>query len=218
MPASHRHIRIGLIVEDKHSDAYRVLTQKIFPERVRGYPIRKNKTIPASPRLRSWIEQVRDKYDFVFVLVDADTPLHRRSPTYFTDLRRICDEAGAALLIVKIELESWLLADVDSIARWKKSSQSLRPYPDTTHSPQDPKSEIVSLINRLNPGRQRRRTRTYNPQWTAEIAQALSLNEETRRRNKSLKCFYDLVRGCGGQHGQAYFDAYPHQAHCNTVD
>ncbi|MCP4369488.1 MAG: DUF4276 family protein [Deltaproteobacteria bacterium] len=218
MPNITKHIRIGLIVEDRYSNAYRELTQKICLNRVRGYPLKKNKTIPATRKLRAWIETVRDKYDFVFVLVDLDTPMHRKDPEYFRRLQTICEQEGAALLIVKIELESWLLADVESIARWQKANRSLSNYHNTARNPLDPKTEIVKLVNLINHHKGRRKIRTFNPQWTGEIAKTMELNEATLNRNSSLQCFYNLVMGCCSDNGKEYFESYPQDTHCNTPD
>lgn len=117
MMTRKRHIRIGMIVEDEYCDAYRELTRKVAPDHVRGYPLRKKKSIPATEKLNTWIREARDKFDFVFVLADLDTPMHHKESGYFQKLQRICRKEGAALLIVKVELESWILADVNCIAR-----------------------------------------------------------------------------------------------------
>lgn len=218
MPLSNRHIRIGLIVEDRYSDAYRVITQKILPGQARGYPLRKNKTIPATRKLRAWIEQVKDKFDFVIVFVGLDTPMHHKDPEYFQKLKQICREEEAALLIVKVELESWLLADVNSIARWKNSNHSFPIYHDTTKSPQEPKNEIIRLVNVVDSRRGRRKIYSFNPQWTAEIAENMELTEAVLSRNHSLRCYYDLVIGCCNENGQEYFSTYPQQSHCDSQE
>jgi hypothetical protein len=146
------HIRIGLIVEDQYCEAYREFVQKIFPERVRGFPMPKKKSIPANRKLRAWIEDYKGRFDFVFVLVDLDTPAHHRDPQYFQNLRRICREEGAALLIVKRELESWILADVNSIVRWKSGNNirlTFDDYHNTARDPWEPKDEILDWSSRL---------------------------------------------------------------------
>jgi hypothetical protein len=219
MPGANRHIRIGLIVEDKHCDAYREFTQKIWPERARGYPLRKNKSIPATRKLRAWIEQIKDKYDFVFVLVDLDTPAHHKDPQYFQQLKRICDEEEAALLVVKRELESWILADANCIARWKLGHTTRfffkKVYHNTAREPWKPKAEILKLVKQVVRHRNQREPRTFDPQWTVEIAKKVELNKATLSRNSSLRCFYNLVKGCCGNNGPQYFAAYPQEAHCD---
>lgn len=211
-----KYTTISLIVEDEHCDAYKVLIEKITPE-VRGYPRRKNKTIPATRKLRAWIQEEQDKYDFVFVLVDLDTPMHRKDKSYFGDLARICKDEGAILLIVKREVESWILADVCCLARWKKKKCSLPTYSNTARNPHDPKKEIAALIQKNGLIRVPKRNRfRLDPKWLGEIAKNIVINEETLKKNSSLRCFYDLVKGCCGSNGQEYFDNYPHKAHCNS--
>lgn len=65
--------------------------------------------------------------------------------------------------------------------------------------------------------RRRRKTIQFDPQWTVEIVRKLELNETTLRRNGSLRCFYDLVKGCSTDNGEHYFEAYPQKSHCNTA-
>jgi len=215
-----KYIRIGLIVEDKHCDAYKFLTEKIG-DRVRGYPLRKNKTIPATRKLRVWIEQYKDKYDFVFVLVDLDTPAHHKNPKYFQDLRKICHEEGAALLIVKRELESWILADVNSIARWKLGDNTtfrFKIYHNTAMDPWEPKEEILKLICQAARYAGKKEPKVFNPEWIAEISEKVELNKTTLERNCSLRCFYDLVKGCVDIGGQQYFADYPQVYHCDSPE
>ncbi len=216
-----KHTRIALIVEDHYCEAYRILTKKVWPDRVRGYPFRKNKSIPATPKLREWIKQCKDKgkYDFVLVLVDLDTPAHNKDPEYFRKLRRICADEGAALLVVKRELESWILADVDSIARWKlgdNTSFTLKVYHNTARSPLEPKKEILKLVHQVAKHRKQKLPR-YDPAWTERIAERVNLSDAVLKRNSSLRCFYDLVKGCASDKGQQHFAAYPPQAHCNSA-
>ena len=214
-----RHTRIALIVEDHYCEAYRIFTQKVWPDRVRGYPLRKNKTIPATPKLRAWINECKGKFDFVLVLVDLDTPAHRKDPEYFRRLNRICADEGAALLVVKRELESWILADVDSIARWKlgdDTSFSLPVYHNTARNPLEPKDEILKLVHRVAKHRKKKLPR-YDPAWIERIAARVNFSDAVLKRNSSLRCFYDLVRGCAGDEGQQYFEDYPLQAHCNSA-
>lgn len=215
------HIRIGLIVEDQYCDAYREFVQKIWPERVRGYPLAKRKSIPADRKLRAWIEDCKGKFDFVFVLVDLDTPAHHRDPQYFQNLKQICKEEGAALLIVKRELESWILADVNSIVRWKLGNNDMLPldaYHNTARDPWEPKNEILRLVKQVVRGRGQREPKAFYPGWVAQIARVVELNDATLGRNCSLRCFYDLVRGCCDNHGQQYFNNYPQEAHCNQPE
>ena len=220
-----KYIKISLIVEDQYCDAYKVLIEKMVPE-VRGYPRRKNKTIPATRKLRVWIREERDNSDFVFVLADLDTPMHRKDKNYFRDLNRICEEEGAILLIVKREVltelreaESWILADVNSIARWKKKKSSLPTYSNTARIPLDPKEEIVKLIknNRLMKLPKRKKLR-LDPKWVAQIATHMVINEETLKNNSSLRCFYELVKGCCGPNGKEHFSNYPQEKHCNSPE
>ncbi len=215
------HIRLGLIVEDQYCDAYRELVQKIWPERVRGYPLGKKKTILATGKLREWIKEYQEKYDFVFVLVDLDTPAHHKDPQYFQKLRQICNEEGSALLIVKRELESWLLTDVDSIVRWKKLGNKPFPldvYYNTAQDPWEPKNEILRLVKKIVSHKGQREPRTFDHEWVAQIAKMVELNDLTLSRNCSLRCFYDLVKGCGGDNGRQYFANYPQEAHCNQPE
>jgi hypothetical protein len=183
--------------------------------------LRKNKSIPATRKLRVWINQCRDKYDFVLVLVDLDTPAHHKDPEYFRKLRQICTDEGAALLVVKRELESWILADVDSIARWKlgdDTSFTLPVYHNTARDPWEPKAEILKLVHRVAKHRKQRLPRSYDPGWVARIAERVNLSEAVLTRNSSLRCFYDLVRGCASDEGQRHFAAYPPEAHCNSTE
>jgi len=222
MVSAQQHIRIGLIVEDKHADAYREFTQKIWPERVRGYPVRKKKSIPASQKLHVWIEELKSKYDFVFVLVDLDTPAHHKDPQYFQTLKQICDEAGEALLIVKRELESWILTDVDSIARWKLGDETTfsfgNIYHNTARDPWEPKDEILKLVKQVARYKRQREPRAFNPEWIAEITRKIKLNDTTLSRNCSLRCFYNLVKGCCGDDGQQHFATYPQETHCDRPE
>ena len=214
-----KHTRIALIVEDYYCEAYRILTSKVWPDRVRGYPLRKNKSIPATRKLREWIHQCKDKYDFVLVLVDLDTPAHNKDPEYFRKLRRICADEGAALLVVKRELESWILADVDSIARWKKlgGSTSLKVYHNTARNPWEPKKEILKLVRQID-RKKKRLPQSYDPAWTERIAARVSFSDSVLERNSSLRCFYDLVRGCAGDEGRRHFAEYPPKTHCNSAE
>lgn len=216
-----RHIRIGLIVEDRYCDAYQELVQKIWPERVRGHPFKKNRTIPATGKLRKWIEIYKSTHEFVFVLVDLDTPAHSKDPQYFQNLKQICDETGAVLLIVKRELESWILADVNSIVRWKLGNDtkfSLNIYHNTARDPWEPKDEILRLIKQVARHRGQPEPTRFEPQWTAEIAKRFIFNDTILSRNCSLRCFYELVQGCCGNDGQQYFANYPQEAHCDQPD
>ncbi len=210
------HIKIYMIVEDRYCDPYRELTEKI-DSRIRCSPLRKNKTIPATRKLRVWIQDAQSKKncDFVFVLVDLDTPMHRRDPQYFQKLQEICKEEGAALLIVKRELESWILADVNSIARWKNNNRSLRSYNNTAQNPLNPKKEIEKLVHQLTSSRKRSKKK-FKPRWVTELAKHVEINEKTLSKNSSLRCFYELVKGCCAKNGQQYFDNYPQEAHCNS--
>lgn len=215
------HIRIGLIVEDQYCDAYREFVKKISPERVRGFPLTKKKSIPANKKLRGWIEDCKGKFDFVFVLVDLDTPAHHRDPSYFQNLKQICSEEGAALLIVKRELESWILADVNSIVRWKSGSNitlAFDAHHNTARDPWEPKAEILRLVKQVVRRRGQREPRAFDPEWVAQIAKVVELNDTTLGRNRSLRCFYDLVRGCCDNNGQQYFANYPQEAHCDQPE
>ncbi len=214
-----KHTRIALIVEDHYCEAYRILTEKVWPDRVRGYPLRKNKSIPATRKLRVWINQCKDKYNFVLVLVDLDTPAHHKDPEYFQKLRRICADEGAALLVVKRELESWILADADSIARWKlgdNTSFTLKVYHNTARDPLEPKKEILKLVRQVAKHRKQRPPR-YDPAWIERIAKRVNFGDAVLKRTSSLRCFYDLLRGCAADEGQQHFEAYPPQAHCNST-
>lgn len=214
------HTRIALIVEDSYCKAYQIFTEKVWPDRVRGYPLKKKKSIPATRKLRVWINQCKGKFDFVLVLVDLDTPAHRKPPNYFQELRQICAEEGAALLVVKRELESWILADVDSIARWKlgdKTSFSLNIYHNTARDPWEPKEEILKLVHQVSKHRKKKLPRSYDPAWVERIAERVDLSDAVLKRNSSLRCFYDLVRGCASDEGQRHFEAYPPEAHCNST-
>jgi hypothetical protein len=216
-----QHIRLGLIVEDQYCQAYREFVQKVWPERVRGYPLAKKKSIPADRKLRVWIQECQNTFDFVFVLVDLDTPVHHKDPQYFQNLKQICNEAGAALLIVKRELESWVLADVTSIVRWKLGNEAIFPlnvYQNTAQDPWEPKNEILRLVKQLARHRGQREPKAFDPEWIAEIAKRVELNEVTLSRNCSLRCLHDLIKGCCGDNGLQYFEAYPHQKHCDQVD
>ncbi len=216
-PFKKRHIQIGLIVEDTYGDAYSELIQKIDPDRVRSNLRKIKKTIPATRKLGVWIQELKGKFDFVFVLVDLDTPMHRKDPEYFQNLQMICQQEGAALLVVKRELESWLLADVESIARWKKiKKHALSTYHNTARDPSEPKKEIVKLVNSITSDKGRRKFHKFDPQWAVEIAGFMELNETTLSRNSSLRCFYDLVKGCCSDKGKEYFKSYPQNKHCNT--
>jgi len=107
-----------------------------------------------------------------------------------------------------------ILADVNCIARWKKTKLPLKVYPNTAREPLEPKDEILKIVSQLNRGK--RKIRTFNPQWIAEIAKHFEFNDDTLRKNSSLRCFYDLVKGCCTGNGRQYFEAYPHEPHCDT--